>query len=133
MTTDQITLHLCEVIAEQKEKINQLESSNKYLRTESERKEDSLNVLGKKYAQQHKLLDEYAAEKNEAGDIIQGLNNQIAEQKVTNETLQKTVQSLSENCDILQKDFTKIQSAYNEACEREYELETKLNQLTNGK
>jgi chromosome segregation ATPase len=94
MTQEQITLNLCEVIAEQKQKINQLESSNKYLRglnddyvegfTQSEKEKKELEDALKTC---HETIDV----KN---DLILACDKLISEQKETIETLQKSVQSL---------------------------------------
>jgi chromosome segregation ATPase len=94
MTTEQITLHLCEVIAQQKQKINQLESSNKYLRglnddyvegfTQSEKEKKELEAA-------LKTCYETIDVKN---DLILACDKLLAEQKETIETLQSSIKSM---------------------------------------
>jgi chromosome segregation ATPase len=94
MTQEQITLHLCEVIAEQKEKINQLESSNKYLRESKEQALDRMTELNAKIADLISKEIETNGELNFLNNQILEKNIQISEQKETIETLQRAVQTL---------------------------------------
>jgi chromosome segregation ATPase len=94
MTTDQITLHLCEVIAEQKEKINQLESSNNYLRGQWDGFTKGIIELNAKIAELEDELKTCLATIDGKNDLILACDKLIAEQKETIETLQKAVQSL---------------------------------------
>jgi chromosome segregation ATPase len=105
--------YIIDVIAELQKRLASETASNKYLRGELERKDDELNVLGKKYAQQHKLLDEYAAKETEMGDVLKSLNNQIAEQKETIETLQSSLKNLDAKYISLKFDFNNLQDENN--------------------
>jgi chromosome segregation ATPase len=106
MTTDQITLHLCEVIAEQKEKINQLESSNKYLRESKEQALDGMIELNAKISGLISKEIETNGELNFLNNQILEKNIQIAEQKETIETLQSSVQSMD-------LEYQKLAAEYN--------------------
>jgi chromosome segregation ATPase len=120
MTTDQITLHLCEVIAEQKRKINQLESSNDYLRESKEQALDGMTELTKSIAEKDLLIAQLEAKENETGNILEFLNQQIeelhaetTEQKETIETLQSSLKNLDSEYISLKFDFNNLQDENN--------------------
>jgi len=119
MTTENYG-YIIDVIADLQKRLASETASNKYLRGEVDRKDDELNVLGKKYAQQHKQLDEYAAKETETGNILEFLNQQIeelhaetTEQKATIETLQSSLKSLDAEYISLKFDFNKLQDENN--------------------
>jgi len=113
MTTDQITLHLCEVIAEQKRKINQLESSNDYLRESKEQALDGMTELTKSITEKDLLIAQLEAAVNGINDDFKSLNNQISEQKETIETLQSSLKNLDAEYISLKFDFNNLQDENN--------------------
>jgi chromosome segregation ATPase len=113
MTTDQITLHLCEVIAEQKEKINQLESAYNYQRGRNDDLVDGISELNKSITEKDLLIAQLQSEINAFDDTFSSQNHQIAEQKETIETLQSSLKSLDAEYISLKFDFNKLQDENN--------------------
>jgi chromosome segregation ATPase len=106
MTTDQITLHLCEVIAEQKEKINQLESAYNYVKGRNDNLIDGIEIKNKekeKLEAELKTCHETIDGKN---DLILACDKLLAEQKETIETLQSSVKSMD-------LEYNKLAAEYN--------------------
>jgi chromosome segregation ATPase len=106
MTTDQITLHLCEVIAEQKQKINQLESSNDYLRGQLDGFTKGIIELNAKIAELEDELKRCLANIDGKNDLILACDKLVLEQKETIETLQSSVQSMD-------LEYKKLAAEYN--------------------
>jgi len=101
MTQEQVTLHLCEVIAQQKQKINQLESSNNYLREQKEDLTTGIIELNKSNTEKDLLitnLEDALKTCHETidvkNDLILACDKLISEQKETIETLQSSVKSM---------------------------------------
>jgi chromosome segregation ATPase len=129
MTTDQITLHLCEVIAEQKEKINQLESAYNYQRGRNDDLVDGMAELTASIAEKDLLIAQLEAAVNGINDDFKSLNNQIAEQKETIETLQSSLKNLD-------SEYISLKFDFNELVKKHQDLDTQymtLKGLDNGK
>ena len=94
MTTEQITLHLCEVIAEQKEKINQLESSNKYLRVLNDDYVEGFTQSEKEKKELEDELKRCLANCDGKNDLILACDKLVLEQKEIIETLQSSIKSM---------------------------------------
>jgi chromosome segregation ATPase len=106
MTQEQITLNLCEVIAEQKQKINQLESSNNYLREQRNDLTDGYGELSTKIAELQSELKTCHETIDVKNDLILACDKLLAEQKETIETLQGTVKSMD-------LEYQKLAAEYN--------------------
>jgi chromosome segregation ATPase len=94
MTTDQITLHLCEVIAEQKEKINQLESAYNYVKGRNDNLIDGIEIKTKEKEKLEDELKRCLANIDGKNDLILACDKLVLEQKETIETLQSSVKSM---------------------------------------
>ena len=86
--------YIIDVIADLQKRLVSETASNKYLRGELITKANEFNVLVEDYNKKNLLIAELEAKETETGNILEFLNNQIAEQKETIETLQKAVQTL---------------------------------------
>jgi chromosome segregation ATPase len=100
MTTENYG-YIIDVIADLQKRLASETASNKYLRGELETKEktiDKLNDILKKCDNNTENLNyiiaDLEANKIETGHLLEYLNNQIAEQKETIETLQSTIKFL---------------------------------------
>jgi uncharacterized coiled-coil protein SlyX len=94
--------YIIDVIADLQRRLASETASNKYLRGELETKERFINKLSEILKQSdintenlNAKIADLEVKETETGNILEFLNNQIAEQKETIETLQKTVQSLT--------------------------------------
>ena len=112
MTTDQITLHLCEVIAEQKEKINQLESAYNYVKGRNDNLIDGIEIKTKEKEKLEDELKRCLANMDGKNDLILACDKLVLEQKETIETLQKTVQSMDLNYDSLDTSYKVLDASY---------------------
>jgi chromosome segregation ATPase len=106
MTTDQITLHLCEVIAEQKEKINQLESAYNYVKGRNDNLIDGIEIKNKEKENLEDELKRCLANIDGKNDLILACDKLVLEQKETIETLQSSVQSMD-------LEYKKLAAEYN--------------------
>jgi chromosome segregation ATPase len=106
MTTDQITLHLCEVIAEQKEKINQLESAYNYVKGRNDNLIDGIEIKTKEKEKLEAELKTCHATIDGKNDLILACDKLLAEQKETIETLQSSVKSMD-------LEYKKLAAEYN--------------------
>ena len=93
--------YIIDVIADLQRRLASETASNKYLRGELGIKERFINKLSEILKQSdintenlNAKIADLEAEKTETGNILEFLNNQIAEQKETIETLQRAVQTL---------------------------------------
>jgi uncharacterized coiled-coil protein SlyX len=93
--------YIIDVIADLQKRLASETASNKYLRGELEMTGEHVSKLNDILKQRainienlNAKIADLEAKKTETGNILEFLNNQIAEQKETIETLQKSVQSL---------------------------------------
>jgi chromosome segregation ATPase len=93
--------YIIDVIADLQKRLASETASNKYLRGELETKERFINKLSEILKQSdinienlNAKIADLKAEKTETGNILEYLNNQIAEQKETIETLQSSIKSM---------------------------------------
>ena len=100
MTTENYG-YIIDVIADLQKRLASETASNKYLRGELETKERFINKLSEILKQSdintenlNAKIADLEAEKTETGNILEFLNNQIAEQKETIETLQSSIKSM---------------------------------------
>jgi chromosome segregation ATPase len=106
MTQEQITLHLCEVIAEQKEKINQLESAYNYVKGRNDNLIDGIEIKNAKIAELEDELKRCLANIDGKNDLILACDKLVLEQKETIETLQGSVKSMD-------LEYQKLAAEYN--------------------
>ena len=93
MTTEQITLHLCEVIAEQKKVINTLEGSNDYLRNEINELVQRINSLNAKVTELETQIEVLKTENFDAQTLIGGLELKIAEIEIAYDQLKEGIRN----------------------------------------
>jgi uncharacterized coiled-coil protein SlyX len=94
--------YIIDVIADLQKRLASEASSNEYLRNSNKELVEQINILNEVSRQSYintenlnaKIAD-LESNKIETGHLLEFLNNQIAEQKETIETLQKSVQSLT--------------------------------------
>lgn len=107
--------YIIDVIADLQKRLASETASNKYLRGELETKEKTIDKLNEILKQcdintenlNVKIAD-LEAKEIETGNILEYLNNQIAEQKETIETLRESVKIGNENYNTLEEDYSKL-------------------------
>ena len=135
--------YIIEVIVELQKRLASETASNKYLRQVKKELEDHSHklfaenlALEKRLTEKDLLITQLQAEINAFDDTYSSISNQIAEQKETIETLQKSVNVLTESRDSLDALYLSLDNEYCQLVKKYQDLDTQymtLKGLDNGK
>jgi chromosome segregation ATPase len=135
MTTENYG-YIIDVIADLQKRLASETASNRYLRGELEmtgehvsKLNDILNQRAINIENLNAKIADLEAEKIETGHLLEFLNNQIAEQKETIETLRESVKIGNENYNTLEANYSKLVEKYNSL----YDKYMTLKGFDNGK